>query len=306
MDTVNGVQGQTDDALLVEKVTQRSAESETHPNVGSEDAHEPPEVEHAALPFPEEDRSKNLHELDLDRDQLPVGRALGLLWCVESDTFKFKLALKEQPHTQRGILSMVSSIYDPLGFLAPLTLSAKLLLQDMCRRNYEWDDEIHPILQQQWAKWLRDLERVKAFEVERCLKPMDFGETICGQLHHFSDASESGYGTVTYLKIWNNSSLCHVSFLLGKTRVARLKQVTIPRLELTAAVLAVRVDTMLRGEIQIHLEKSCFWTDSTSVLRYIKNKNKRFHTFVANIISANPKSIGRHTMEVHSYRPEPS
>lgn len=238
------------------------------------------------LSIPEEDRSKNLHELDLDRDQLPVERALGLLWCVESDTFKFKLALKEQPHTRRGILSMVSSIYDPLGFLAPLTLSAKLLLQDMCRRNYEWDDEIHPILQQQWAKWLRDLERVKAFEVERCLKPMDFGETICGQLHHFSDASESGYGTVTYLKIWNNSSLCHVSFVLGKARVAPLKQVTIPRLELTTAVLAVRVDTMLRGEIQIHLEKSCFWTDSTSVLRYIKNKNKRFHTFVANRISA--------------------
>ncbi|KAK0135606.1 Proteoglycan 4 [Merluccius polli] len=161
------------------------------------------------LSIPEEDRSKNLHELDLDRDQLPVERALGLHWCVETDTFKFKLALKEQPHTRRGILSTVSSIYDPLGFLAPLTLPAKLMLQDMCRRNYGWDDEIHPALKQQWAKWLRDLEGVKAFEVERCLKPVDFGETICGQLHHFSDASESGYGTVTYLKIWDNSNKCH-------------------------------------------------------------------------------------------------
>ncbi|KAK0131615.1 hypothetical protein N1851_033674 [Merluccius polli] len=162
------------------------------------------------LSIPEEDRSKNLHELDLDRDQLPVERALGLHWCVETDTFKFKLALKEQPHTRRGILSTVSSIYDPLGFLAPLTLPAKLMLQDMCRRNYGWDDEIHPALKQQWAKWLRDLEGVKAFEVERCLKPVDFGETICGQLHHFSDASESGYGTVTYLKIWDNSNKCHM------------------------------------------------------------------------------------------------
>ncbi len=238
------------------------------------------------LSIPEEDRSKNLFELDLDRDQLPVERALGLHWCVETDTFKFKLALKEQPHTRRGILSMVSSIYDPLGFLSPLTLPAKLLLQDLCKRNYGWDDQIHPVLQQQWTKWFRDLEKVMSFQVERCLRPANFGDSVCGQLHHFCDASESGYGTVTYLRIWNNSNRCHVSFMLGKARVAPLKQVTIPRLELTAAVLAVRVDTMLRAEIQLQLEKSCFWTDSTSVLKYIKNEDKRFLTFVANRISA--------------------
>lgn len=180
---------------------------------------------------------------------------------------------------------MVSSIYDPLGFLAPLTLPAKLILQDLCRRSYGWDDPVHPTLQQHWTRWLRDLERVMPFKVERCLKPADFGISMCGQLHHFSDASERGYGTVTYLKIWNNSNSCHISFMLGKARVAPLKQVTIPRLELTAAVPAVRVDTMLKAEIQLHLKKSCFWTDSTSVLKFIRNEDKRFHTFVTNRIS---------------------
>lgn len=70
----------------------------------------------------------------------------------------------------------------------------------------------------------------------------------------------------------NNSNDVHVSFIIGKARVAPLKQVTIPRLEVTAAVLAVRVDTMLRAELQLPPKKLCFWTDSTSVLRYIKNR----------------------------------
>lgn len=64
-------------------------------------------------------RSKHVHELDLDREKLPLERALGLYWCVETDVFSFKRAVKEQPHTRRGVLSVVSSVYDPLGFLAP-------------------------------------------------------------------------------------------------------------------------------------------------------------------------------------------
>ena len=83
--------------------------------------------------IPKEDRATEMEELDLDRNKLPTERALGLLWCVESDTYRFNISIKDTPHTRRNILSMVSSIYDPLGFLSPLTLPAKLLLQDLCR-----------------------------------------------------------------------------------------------------------------------------------------------------------------------------
>lgn len=83
----------------------------------------------------------------------------------------------------------------------------------------------------------------------------------------------------------NSRSDVHVSFQMGKARVTPLKAVTIPRLELTAAVLAVRVDLMLRSELQIPLQESVFWTDSTSVLKHIKNEDKRFHTFVANRVT---------------------
>ncbi len=123
------------------------------------------------------------------------------------------------------------------------------------------------------------------FKVHRCIKPMDFGNPIHAQLHHFSDASEAGYGTVTYLRMQNDKNDIHVAFLIGKARVTPLKTVTIPRLELTAAVLAVRVDLMLKAELRLQLQESVFWTDSTSVLKYIMNEDKRFHTFVANRIA---------------------
>ena len=83
----------------------------------------------------EEHRAKDLKELDLDRDSLPLERALGLQWCIESDAFQFKMLMKEKPYTRRGMLSLLSSVYDPLGFIAPITLPGKVLLQELCRRN---------------------------------------------------------------------------------------------------------------------------------------------------------------------------
>lgn len=112
---------------------------------------------------------------------------------------------------------------------------------------------------------------MESFKVSRCFKPKDFGHTASAQLHHFSDASEDAYGTVTYVRLQNNKNKVHVAFMLGKASVSPLKQVTIPRLELTAAALAVKVDKKLQSELQLPLEKSQFWTDSTSVLKYIKN-----------------------------------
>ena len=116
-------------------------------------------------------------------------------------------------------------------------------------------------------------------------KPPDFGCIDVAQLHHFSDASEYAYGTVTYLLLENKQGLKHCSFLMGKSRVAPLKQVPIPRLELTVAVVAVKMDKMLRQELQLPLQPSTFWIDSTTVLRYIASETARFKTFVANRVT---------------------
>ena len=235
--------------------------------------------------LPEEHRAKDLHELNLDRDKLPVERALGLQWCAETDAFNFKMDGQQKTCTRRGMLSVSSSVYDPLGFLAPVVLPAKIMLQELCRINLGWDETTPQDILQQWTRWMEDLDMLSEFKVERCIKPKGFGHPIHSQLHHFSDASEAGYGVVTYLRMQNNNNDIHVAFLMGKARVTPLKTVTIPRLELTAAVLAVRVDLMLKAELKLQLQESVFWTDSTSVLKYIMNEDKRFHTFVANRIS---------------------
>lgn len=235
--------------------------------------------------IPKEDRAREVRELDLDRDKLPVERALGLLWSVENDQFKFNITVKEKPHTRRNMLSIVSSIYDPLGFLCPLTLSAKLLLQELCRNKHDWDSRIPQAASDKWSRWINDLCVLESFEVPRCVKPSGFGAVKRAELHHFSDASDHGYGTVSYLRMTADNHAINVSFMLGKARVAPLKQMTIPRMELAAAVLAVKVDKMLRKEVDFKLCQSTFWTDSQSVLKYIANEQTRFHTFVANRIS---------------------
>ena len=120
------------------------------------------------------------------------------------------------------------------------------------------------------------------FSVQRSYKPEEFSTIANVQIHHFSDASEVGYGAVSYLRFVDAESKVHCSFVMSKSRLAPLKSLSVPRLELTAATLAVKLDKMLRKELEVPINRSVFWTDSTSVLRYIENEDKRFHTFVSN------------------------
>ncbi|XP_068716993.1 uncharacterized protein [Montipora capricornis] len=223
---------------------------------------------------------------DLLLDQLPIERALGVRWDVESDTFGFKISVKDRPATRRGILSVVSSVYDPLGFAAPFILPAKALLQDLCCKNLGWDEPISDEDLIRWRNWLEELPRLEDLRVNRCFKPINFSEVASSQLHHFADASQFAYGAVTYLRLANSKGDVHCSFIIGKSRLSPLKQLTIPRLELSAAVVATRLDRMVSKEIGIPVDQSIFWTDSTCVLGYIANKDKRFHTFVANRVAA--------------------
>ena len=90
---------------------------------------------------PEEYQAKEIKGLDLEQDKLPVERALGVCWCIESDTLQFRIQLKDQPCTRRGILATISSVYDPLGFMAPVMLAGKKILQDICNTR-DWDEPL--------------------------------------------------------------------------------------------------------------------------------------------------------------------
>ena len=102
------------------------------------------------------------------------------------------------------------------------------------------------------------------------------------ELHHFSDASTEGYGQCTYLRLTDINDRVHCSLVIGKARVAPLKPVTVPRLELTAALTSARVSRTLGRELTYTGVKELFWTDSKVVKGYIYNEARRFHTYVAN------------------------
>ena len=231
--------------------------------------------------IPPEKRSKELRNLDLDYDHLPVERALGVQWCVQSDDFEFRVVVSDKPPTRRGILSVISSMYDPLGFASPFTLQAKKILQDLCREEVGWDDTVPDQYRIRWAKWLSELPLLERLKISRCVKPPEFGTVTSQQIHLFSDASSTGYGTVGYLRLCDDKNRIHCTFLMGKARLAPIKSVTLPRLELTAASVSIRVGEMLKREMDGNPELM-YHTDSTTVLRYIANEQQRFHVFVAN------------------------
>jgi len=233
--------------------------------------------------IPPQERSKELKDLNLSSDRLPKEQSLGLQWDAETDTLCFKVKVSSKPLTRRGILSVVNSIYDPLGFGAPAIQPVKVLLQDLCKLKLDWDQEIPPELQRKWIEWLRQLPSLATFQIPRCIKPEDFGNIKSAQIHHFSDASEKSLGYVAYLRLTNEDDKIHCTLIMGKTKLAPLKTLTIPRLELCAATIASKVEVDLRQE---QLQPSIFWTDSTTVLRYVSNETKVYHTFVANRVQS--------------------
>ncbi|XP_072030453.1 uncharacterized protein [Amphiura filiformis] len=170
----------------------------------------------------------------------------------------------------------------PLGFISPAILPAKQLMQELCKLKIGWDEEIPGAHLRMWQQWIAELPKLEHLTVDRCYKPPHFGKVKSTQLHHFMDASLKGYGTVSYLRSENEDGDIHCALVIAKARVAPVKQVTVPRLELNASTVAVRVNTMIQHELDIPINKTVFWTDSMTVLRYINNEAARFKTFVAN------------------------
>ncbi|XP_071963839.1 uncharacterized protein [Antedon mediterranea] len=220
----------------------------------------------------------------LDLSDLPTERTLGILWNAAEDTFTFEANLRNKPSTRRGILSTVSAIFDPLGFVGPYVLLGKRILPEICAGGAEWDHPVGEETLRSWEEWKKQLVYLKDVSIERCYKPISNrnSEIVSTELHHFSDASEKGYGQCSYLRLVDKEGKVKTSLLISKCRVAPKRMITIPRLELAAAVVSVKVASMLKEEIEYPNVTEYFWTDSQVVIGYINNEAKRFNTFAAN------------------------
>lgn len=210
-------------------------------------------------------------------------RALGVRWFAESDELGFEIKRLHRPETKRGILSTVCSLYDPLGFAAPVTLAARSLIQDFWKAKVNWDEPLDDHFLGRWRSWNAQLPSLSELRIPRnyYLPGTEFSECQM-QLHIFSDASETGYGASSYLSVKYPDGTIHCSFVMGKVRNAPVKFTSIPRLELQAAVLSTRIDKTLREELDLNIQSTTYWTDSEIVLYYLNNEKRRFQTFVAN------------------------
>ena len=226
--------------------------------------------------LPQERLAPSVQDVDVCHDS-PIERTLGLRWMVGEDQYTFKVRLANKPGTKRGVLSTASSLYDPLGFVAPVTLLPKWILQ---RSTGGWDDEIEEKSLARWEKWKESLKQLEKIIIPRWHRTST-NTASSVELHVFSDASETAYGAVVYLRQVSNTCV-DVSFVLGKSRVAPKKTVSIPRLELSAASTACKLAAIAAEQLGIPASSIVYWTDSMAVIRFINNRETRFKVFVAN------------------------
>ena len=228
--------------------------------------------------IPESDHAKEVKDLSFNSNS----KALGVRWDFSADEFFFDMKVDEKkPVTRRNVLSVISSMFDPMGLVSPVLIGGKVLFQNATRLKLGWDEELPSDLKEEWYTWLRTMASVKLLKVPRCVKPQVFDDALV-ELHHFSDASMIAFGSCCYVRCVNKQGEIHVSLLYSKGKVAPIKTISIPRLELQAALLSARIDAMLRREMTLDLAASYFWVDSEIALKYIKNNTRRFHVYVAN------------------------
>ena len=235
--------------------------------------------------IPPELRAASVKDMTDKSMVLPCERTLGLRWDVEQDAFKFQVSVQDKPHTRRGVLSATCSIYDPCGMLSPFILRAKLINQDLVRLKIGWDEPIPQQIEAAWMEWKHELKSLVEFQVKRAFKPIEFGSVRSCQLVHFADASQRAYGAVTYVRTVDDSNRVHCAFVAATSHLAPIRQLTVPRLELMAAVCAAKQDNWVKNETDMELQPSVFFSDSAIVLYYLANDDKRYSVFVANRIT---------------------
>ena len=224
---------------------------------------------------------KRASQVDLEDGTIPSIRTLGVLWLAKDDVFSFQVEVViNVPFTKRSLLSRVAKIFDPLGFISPFVLRAKILLQELWTQGLGWDDPVEGDSYREAKVWLEELEDLKSVRIPRCLHMTTDDEFIT--IHTFVDASKVAYGAVSYLRMEHLDGRIDVNIIASKTRVAPLTPVSIPRLELLAAVLGLLLTSAITEALGLPISMVRFWCDSMNVLLWIRGRGRQFRPFVAN------------------------
>lgn len=211
-------------------------------------------------------------ELWLAQDHTnPQEPALGLRWHPPTDTLGYRhRPLETGSPTMRNIYKILASQYDPMGFIVPFTTRAKVLVQKLWAKKRSWDDPNLPTdLLEAWTAWEKELPDLADITLPRCYTPVEVTEATEHHLHIFCDASEQAYGSVAYLATCQKGKKAHTSFVMARSRVAPKRQLSMPRLELCAALTGAQLAVLLQRELTLNITQTTLWSDSTTVLAWL-------------------------------------
>lgn len=212
-------------------------------------------------------------------------KILGVEWDPNRDCFSYHTKLKKESGcTKRIILSTVARTFDPLGWIAPVILQGKVLMQRLWRLNLEWDQTPPPDVVTEWDAIVKDLPQIENVAMKRFVLS---GSTSCA-LHGFSDASEIGYSAAVYLRTVNKNGDVEVPLMMAKSRVAPAKiKLTIPKLELLGATLLTRLIKYVVEAIKekVEIDDVVCWSDSTIVLSWLRIPPHNLQVFEGNRVS---------------------
>ena len=234
-------------------------------------------------------------EFNIEGDKI-----LGITWNENEDTMIINLKnyIKEAESvvvTKRNVLSVIASFYDPIGLIQPIVVKLKILFQEICKKNVNWDDELSNDLKEKWIKIIHGMKRMENIVIARCYCITEINDPIINiELHGFSDASQVAYGCCVYLKYISRAGNIKISLITSKSRIAPLrKNITIPRLELLGNLILSRlvVAVLLALKEEIDIKNVICWSDSQISLAWVKAVDKEFKTFVQNRVVEIRKNV---------------
>ncbi|UYV64598.1 hypothetical protein LAZ67_3001266 [Cordylochernes scorpioides] len=209
-----------------------------------------------------------------------ISKILGIVWDHVQDTFRVNITLPEEVVTKRDLLSNIARIFDPIGFLSPTTVALKIIMQELWRGGTGWDEHIPNDIKEKWNNFRAELLKLEDLSIPRYVWACEKDRDV--QLHGFCDASSVSYSAVCYLRTVSLDGQVHISMLAAKTRVAPCKSLTLPRLELCAALLLSQLYRSVVDSLKIDIGRTYLWSDSQISMSWIKSDPNRWKTFIQN------------------------
>ncbi|XP_062535738.1 uncharacterized protein LOC134204943 [Armigeres subalbatus] len=231
--------------------------------------------------IPEQDREKLVRIEDSGTNE--TIRALGILWNPRSDEFLFWKSPDERQLdgeiTKRNVLSQIAKLFDPLGLISPVIVVAKIIMQQLWADGLGWDETLDGELLKRWVAFRQTLVELNEIKIPRCVI---VPEALHIEIHGFSDASCAAYGSCIYLRCVQKDGAVSVRLLCSKSRIAPLRRLTMPRLELCAAVTLARLVSTVISILKIEIHDVKLWSDSQIVLAWLKKSPDQLHVYVKN------------------------